>query len=149
MITDNILHYLIRNFIAQMLALNISIIYPLQIQGTSNMCLLYEKKIWIINWVRFLHHDAMKWMTLIFASHFKHMKMHPESILGYGLWIINLENPSYIITMTIISEFNSLSFETITSPVSHNVLSSLVLVMAWYQTQYWAINTSCNYPDNE
>ena len=44
MITDNTLYYLIRNFTALILAPNISIIYPLQIQGTSSMCLLNKKK---------------------------------------------------------------------------------------------------------
>ena len=46
MITDNKLHYLIRNFTSLILAPNISIIYPLQIiQGTSNMCLLNKKNL--------------------------------------------------------------------------------------------------------
>ena len=31
----------------------------------------------------------MKSMTVYIASHFTHMKMHPESIRGYGIWIIN------------------------------------------------------------
>ena len=48
------------------------------------------------------------------------MKMHQESIHGYGPWVINLENSSYNITM---SNFNPLSSETIINPASHNVLS--------------------------
>ena len=65
----------------------------------------------------------MKSMTVYIASHFTHMKMHPESIRGYGIWIINPKKknlPSYIIIM---SNFNPLSSETITNPDSHNVLS--------------------------
>ena len=38
----------------------------------------------------------MKSMTVYIASHFTHMKMHPESIRGYGIWIIN---PKKIFTL--------------------------------------------------
>ena len=70
----------------------------------------------------------MKSMTVYIASHFTHMKMHPESIHGYGIWIINPNKkkkkklPSYIIIMSM-PKFNPFSSETITSPVGHNVLS--------------------------
>ena len=67
----------------------------------------------------------MKSMTLYIASHFTHMKMHPESICSMdpkSLTFKKKKKFSYIITMSM-PKFNPFASETITSPVGHNVLS--------------------------